>query len=144
MPTPILSPAAYVPSRASAFSDVDGNALLVSNANPMPVAILAGGTGTVLTALAGSTAATGILGPYQPAVDRSIMLALSGTWTGTVKVVRSTDGGTTKLPLTVAGSVWGQFTANCCEPVWEEADASSRFYLDVTLASGTLAYRVSQ
>ena len=144
MPTPILSPAAYVPSRAAAFSDVDGNALLVSNANPMPVAILAGGTGTVLTALAGSTAATGILGPYQPAVDRSIMLALSGTWTGTVKVVRSTDGGTTKLPLTVAGSVWGQFTANCCEPVWEEADASSRFYLDVTLASGTLTYRVSQ
>ena len=144
MPTPIQSPAAYVPSRAAAFSDADGNALVVSNANPMPVALLAGGSGTVLTALAGSTAASGILGPYQPAVDRSIMLALSGTWSGTVKVVRSTDGGTTKLPLTVAGAIWGQFSGNCCEPVWEEADATSRFYLDVTLASGTLAYRLSQ
>lgn len=145
MPTnPIQSPASYVPSRAAAFSDVDGNSLLVSNANPLPVAILAGGTGSVPVALTGTTTTTSVLGPYQPSIDRSIMLALSGTWTGTVKVLRSTDGGVTKLPLTVAGTTWGQFTANACEPVWEDADAASRFYLDVTLASGTLAYRLSQ
>lgn len=72
------------------------------------------------------------------------MLALSGTWTGTVKLLRSTDGGATKLPLTAAGLAWGVFNANCCEPVWEEAIVGAALYLDATLSSGTLTYRVAQ
>ena len=137
--TPIQSPASYVPSRATAFADIDGTSLLVSSSNPLPVTLNGGST----TPLAGSTSATGSVGPFSPVIGRPVMLMLSGTWTGLVKVMRSTDGGTTRLPLTVAGGSWAQFSANCCEPVWEESDAAATLYLDVTLASGTLAYRIS-
>lgn len=137
--TPIQSPASYVPSRATAFADIDGTSLLVSSSNPLPVTLNGGST----TPLAGSTSATGSVGPFAPVIGCPVMLMLSGTWTGLVKVMRSTDGGTTRLPLTVAGGSWAQFSANCCEPVWEESDPAATLYLDVALASGTLAYRIS-
>lgn len=73
-----------------------------------------------------------------------MVLALSGTWTGTVAINRSTNGGTTKLPLTVGGAAWGQYTANVCEPVWEENETGAALYLDVALTSGTLTYRLAQ
>lgn len=59
-------------------------------------------------------------------------------------MLRSTDGGTTKLPLTAMGSPYGTYTANLCEPVWEESDDAAVLYLDVTLASGSLTYRMGQ
>lgn len=138
--TPIQSPASYVPSRATAFADSQGNSQLVSAANPLPVTFDAGTT----TALAGTTSVTSVLGPFTPLVGRAVVLALSGTWSGTVKVRRSSDGGTTKLPLTAGGSAWGEFIGNCCEPVWEESETGASLYLDVTLSSGTLAYRLAQ
>jgi hypothetical protein len=140
-PTPIQSPASYVPSRAAAFADVDGTSLLVSASNPLPVAI---GAAAAAAPLAGSASVTGIVGPYLPAPGRPMVLALAGTWSGTVTVKRSTDGGTTKLPLTVGGAPWGQFSANACEPIWEENEAGAGFYLDVALSSGTLIYRLAQ
>ena len=141
--SPIQSPASFVPSRATAFSDVDGTALLVSASNPLPVS-MAAVSGSTPTPVAGTTTTTGVLGPFQPALGRPVILVLSGTWVGTVKVVRSTDGGTTRLPLTVSGSSWAQFTGNCCEAVWEESDSNARLYLEVTLTSGTLTYRMAQ
>ncbi|MEO7384840.1 MAG: hypothetical protein ABIU18_07890, partial [Novosphingobium sp.] len=75
---------------------------------------------------------------------RPVMLALSGTWTGQVRVVRSTDGGTTKLPLTALGATYGAYTANLCEPIWEEGEANVRLYLDVTVSAGALTYRMGQ
>ena len=140
MPLPIQSPSGYAATRAMAFADVDGSALLVSAAAPLPVAPAA----STVTPLAGSTAASLVAGPYQPALDRDVVLALSGTWAGTVRLLRSTDGGTTKLPLTAGGSAWGQFTANCCEPAWSEAESVARLYLDIALTSGTLVYRLAQ
>lgn len=140
-PTPIQSPASYVPSRAAAFADIDGSSMLVSASNPMPVSI---GNAAAASPLAGSTSASGVLGPFQPAAGRPVVLALTGVWTGTVMVKRSTDGGATKLPLTVGGAAWGQFTFNACEPVWEENEAGAALYLDVALTSGTLAYRLAQ
>ena len=143
MPTsPIQSPASYVPSRAAAFADTDGSALVVSSANPLPVTLAAAAPASA--PMAGNTAVSGVLGPFQPTLDRPVMLALSGTWTGSVRVLRSTDGGVTRLPLTVAASPWAQFTANCCEPVWEEASSGAELYLDIALSSGTLAYRIEQ
>lgn len=61
-----------------------------------------------------------------------------------MKVLRSTDGGTTKLPLTIGGSAWGQFTGNCCEAIWEESEAAARLYRDIALTSGTVNYRLGQ
>src|SRR4051794_26965052 len=101
--SPIQNPAGYVPEHAVAFADVDGTAVPVAAAKPLPVSL----SQTANAALAGTAAATGLIGPFQPVLGRPVMLALSGTWSGTVKVTRSTDGGATKLPLTVVGTLWG-------------------------------------
>ena len=144
MPTPIQNPTGYAIPRAIAYADTDGSMLQVSSAAPLPVAVLSGGGSTATTPLAGTAATTSVVGPYQPAIGRAVMLQLTGTWTGTVKVTRSVDGGTTRQPLTVNGTAWGQFNANCCEAVWDESESAARFYLDITLASGSVTYRVAQ
>ena len=144
MPTPIQNPTGYAIPRAIAYADIDGSMLQVSNAAPLPVAVTAGGGSTATTPLAGTAATTSLVGPYQPAIGRAIMLLLTGSWTGTVKVLRSVDGGTTKQPLTINGTTWGQFSANCCEAVWDESENAARFYLDIALSSGNVTYRVAQ
>ena len=144
MPTPIQNPTGYAIPRAMAYADVDGSMLQVSSAAPLPVAVLSGGGTTATTPLVGTASTTSVVGPYQPAIGRAVMLLLTGTWSGTVKVVRSVDGGTTKQPLTINGSTWGQFTTNCCEAVWDESESAARFFLDITLASGSVTYRVAQ
>lgn len=102
-------------------------------------------TASGATALAGSTSSSATtLGPFTPALGRPIWLSLSGTWSGTVTVKRSADGGTTRLPLTAGGMAWGIFTANACEQVAEPSESGETYYLDVALASGTLTYRVAQ
>ena len=111
--------------------------------HPLPVTMQnpAPATSTPLT---GTANASTTVGPFTPQLARAIWISLSGTWTGTVQVLRSTDGGATKLPLTVAGASWGSFTANCNEPVAEESDAAATYYLSITLASGSVTYRVAQ
>ena len=44
----------------------------------------------------------------------------------------------------LAGSPWGEFTANVNEPVWEENELAAVFYLQLTPLSGTIAYRLAQ
>lgn len=140
MPTPIQNPSGYAVTRAVAFADVDGSMLQVAAATPLPVTL--GSVAT--TALAGTTTGTTVVGPYLPALDRPIMLTLTGSWSGTVTVTRSVDGGSTRQPLTVNGSPWGQFTTNCCEAVWDEAEAGAQLFLDIALTSGSLTYRLAQ
>lgn len=140
-PIPVSAPAAYAPVSAIGFADPDSILSPVSAEKPLPVSTV---TAPSPAALTGSTAASVVIGPFTPSSSKAIVLALSGTWTGTVKLLRSTDGGATKLPLTAAGQAWGVYSANCCEPVWEEAIAGAALYLDVTLGSGTLTYRVAQ
>ena len=144
MPTPIQNPTGYAIPRAIAYADTDGSMLQVSNALPLPVAVTSGGGVIATTPLAGTASTTSVVGPYQPAIGRAVMLLLTGTWTGTVKVLRSIDGGTTKQPLTINGNVWGQFTVNCCEAVWDDSESAARFYLDIALTSGSVTYRVAQ
>lgn len=115
-------------------------AVTVGNAAPIAVSL----SQPTTTALAGSTATTGVVGPFTPVLGRAAVLMLSGSWAGTIKVSRSTDGGATRQPLTVAGAPWAQFTANACEAVWEESDPTARLYLEITLTSGTVNYRLSQ
>lgn len=138
-PTPIAAPSGYATANAMAYADGDGNLAIVSAQQPIPVQRKF----AAASPLAGSSGASGSFGPFVPALDRSIILSLSGTWAGTVKVLRSTDGGVTKLPLTVGGSTWAQFTANCCEAVWDESETGATLYLDVALSSGTLTYRLA-
>ncbi len=143
MPTPILvsAPAAYAPVSAIGYAEPDSTLSPVSIEKPLPVSAV---SAPVPAALTGSTAATALIGPFTPTSNKPVMLALSGIWSGSVKLLRSVDGGTTKLPLTAAGLAWGVFSANCCEPVWEETVTGAALYLDVTLGSGTLTYLVAQ
>ncbi|MEY2942634.1 MAG: hypothetical protein RLY97_648 [Pseudomonadota bacterium] len=158
--TPIKSPTNYAVSHAVAFADSEGSAQLVSAASPMPVNInnaaplavsvsnstpMAVSVANPTTApIAGTANANVVAGPFAPVMGRAVILSLSGTWVGAVKVTRSTDGGTSRLPLTIAGGAWANFTANCCEAVWEECDAAASLYLDITLTSGTVTYRLAQ
>ena len=139
--TPLKTPAGYVPQMAVAFANANGDAEPVSAANPLPFQEM---PFVAAAALAGTMAASGLAGPFAPRAGRPVMLVLSGTWTGSVKVVRSLDGGTTKTGLTAGGAPWGLFTGNACEPVWDESEAAATLYLDVTLTSGSLTYRMGQ
>ena len=141
MPTPLLNPVGYAVTRAVAYADVDGSMVQVAATSPLPVAIGAAAASTPLT---GTAYASTVAGPFQPVQGRAAMLVLTGTWSGTVSVTRSTDGGTTRQPLTVNGNVWGQYTGNVCEAMWEESESAARLYLDITLASGSVSYRLAQ
>jgi hypothetical protein len=140
MPTPIQNPATYIPVQARSFAQADGKSGLVSADLPLPVSILR----TASAPITGTASTRGQVGPLTPAPGRPVVLSLSGTWSGTVKVLRSIDAGMTRLPLTMAGEAWGQYSANACEAVWEDNEDNARLYLDITLASGSLIHRVSQ
>jgi hypothetical protein len=140
---PIHAPAAYYPPFAVVFADDEGNGVPVDAAHPLPVTVAPANPGTS-EPLAGSLSASGVAGPFEPVRGRAIWLSLSGAWTGTVTLQRSIDGGVTKLPLTAGGLPWATFTGNACEPVAEDDESGATYYLDVTLASGELTYRVAQ
>lgn len=141
-PLRVEAPAGYITAQLAAFANVDGDGVHVSGTNPLPVA---GRTSAATsTPLTGSANASGTTPSFDPELGRPVWVTLTGTWTGTVRVVRSTDGGATWSPLTVAGGSWGQFTANCNEPVTEEGDAAATYALSMTLSSGTVSYRVAQ
>ncbi|PLK27035.1 hypothetical protein C0V78_09175 [Novosphingobium sp. TH158] len=124
-----------------AFANAAGESDIVSAANPLPVA---SAPQAAPAPLAGTANLTGTVGPFLPVPGRPVMLSLSGTWSGQVQILRSTDGGTVKLPLTALGQPYGSYTANLCEPVWDEGEAGAALYLQITLASGSLAYRMGQ
>lgn len=139
MPQPISTPAGFAPVYAVGYS-TDGELSTVSAASPLPVALAP--SANTPQALAGTAAANTVAGPFAPLRGTAVTLSLSGSWNGTVAVLRSTDGGTTKLPLTAGGQPWARFSANCCEAVWEENDPQASLWLDMTLASGSVSYRL--
>ena len=96
------------------------------------------------TPLTGIVSGSTTVGPFSPVIGRAIMLTLAGTWTGAVQVMRSVDSGATLHPLTLGGATWGIYSTNCCEPVWDESEASAQLYLGVALSSGTVIYRIGQ
>ncbi len=95
-------------------------------------------------AIAGTSSAAQVVGPFVPQLGRAITVALSAaTWPGgTAQLLRSTDGGTTKLPLTPAGVVLGTYTKQGVDQPWLETEAGATFYL--SLPNAGIGYRVSQ
>lgn len=142
---PIAYPARYAPGVALNFADNSGSAVQVSESKPLPVTLAAttGGTSPA-PVLSGSTAAAIVAGPYAPVAGKPLVLTLTGTWSGTVRLLRSIDGGTNRLPVTLGGAPWAVFSGNVCEPVWEEAEGAATFYLQLTPASGSIVYRLTQ
>lgn len=135
-------PATFVPAVGLSFGQPGADAVFVDSANPMPVRIAR--NGAPVAPLSGTTATALRAGPFVPELDRPIHLTLAGSWTGRVALLRSTDGGTSVEPLTLAGAAWGVFTANANEVVAEESVPGTSYYLDLAPASGTIAYRVAQ
>jgi hypothetical protein len=134
--------AGLVPQRAVAFGALGAAAIPVDPAHPLPTAQTV--TAATSAPLAGSSAASGMFGPFTPQLGRPIWISLSGTWTGTVTVQRSTDGGATKLSLTAGGQPWAIFTANANEAIGEESVDGASWWISAAIGSGTLAYRVQQ
>lgn len=137
----IESPAKYATSFAVGYSDPAGDLALVTASTPLPVSLQASAPPPPM---AGIASASGLIGPYSAASGVPIHLQLDGTWQGRVSLVRSVDGGATTHGLTAAGMRWASFTADVNEVVWQDSDASATFYLDITLSSGAVSYRVSQ
>lgn len=149
--SPVKLPAGYAPAFAVGYADESGNLVLAGLADPLPVT-LDSGTIEVQAVeaapppdpLSGSASSSGLAGPFAPVAGRAVMLALSGSWEGTVELTRSTDAGATRLPLTAGGLPWGVYTANACEQAWFESEDGAELYLEITLASGEVAYRIAQ
>lgn len=140
--TPVISaPAGFVPLHAVGWSGSAGECHAVAADSPLPVSIARSGPAAVL---AGTAPSSRTVGPFAAATGRVAYLTLSGTWTGSVRVLRSVDGGASKHPLTLGGQEWGRFTGNVCEAIWEESEAGASLWLECQLSGGVLAYRVAQ
>jgi len=97
------------------------------------------------TPLVATLNATGQSDAFVPQLGRAMWLTLSGTWTGTVKLLRSIDGGTTKLPVTQGGAAYAQFTGNAQEKLAIiPSEVGETYYLDFTRSTGSVIVRLSQ
>lgn len=144
-PYPISVPAGFAPAIALGYSDNGGDLSLVTAGNPLPVqTVNAEQAASPPAPLAGAVSASTLVGPFTPVRGRPVFLTLAGNWQGSAQVERSTDGGVTRHGLTVSGAAWGRFTGNACEPVWIEQEEGAALYLAITLASGSLEYRIAQ
>ncbi len=136
------APAGFVPQVALCFTAGDGSAAAASATQPLPVSSRL--TAALSAPLSGSATASMVAGPFTPDPGRTIWLSLSGSWSGTVAVRRSLDGGATRTALTVGGMPWAVFTGNAQEAIGEESVVGATYYLAITLTAGTLGYRMQQ
>lgn len=90
--------------------------------------------------ITGSLSVSGQSAVFTPQAGREVYVRLSGTWTGTAKVQRSRDAGATWADMTVAGTPWAVFTANCDEAVDDPGHGDFRYRIDFVRTSGTLDY----
>lgn len=149
--SPVKLPAGYAPAFAVGYADESGNLILAGPADPLPVTL---DSATIEVQpvesaqppapLEGSAASSGLAGPFAPVAGRAVVLALAGSWEGTVQLTRSTDEGATRLPLTAGGLPWGIYTGNVCEPAWFESEDGAELYLEIALAAGAVDYRIAQ
>ncbi|WP_404479404.1 hypothetical protein [Novosphingobium sp. BL-52-GroH] len=139
---PIQMPSGYATAFAIGFADpASGDLSIVESSRPLPVTNVAA---SAAEPLSGVAYLDGTFGPFLPTTQRPVLISLEGTWTGTVTIRRSVDGGQTMQALTIAGEPWGIYRNNACEVVWEEIEEGAALYLSATIATGSLVYRLSQ
>jgi hypothetical protein len=139
-PTPIQTPAGFAPAFALGYSRNDSALALVSDDERLPVAVAAPSP----PPLEGQASTSQVAGPFAAVAGRVVGVSLDGTWSGSVRLLRSINGGATRLPLRVAGEEWATYVAPGFEQAWLESEEGVTYFLDIQLASGTLAFRVSQ
>lgn len=136
----VEAPGGFAPRQAVSFGAAGDAAIAVTRATPLPAETIV--TASVCVPLAGTSSGAQTVGPFIPELGRPILIALSGSWSGSVQLLRSTDGGATRLPLAPGGIVMGTYTAAGVDAPWIETESGAAFYLSLP-ASG-IAYRVSQ
>ncbi|WP_239806298.1 hypothetical protein [Croceicoccus hydrothermalis] len=137
----IKLPAHYAPAIAVGFQGPENSFSLVEIGRPLPVVNVPQLGGDPLT---GTADASGTVGPFLAQPAKAISIELSGEWAGSVRLLRSSDGGDTLSPLKAAGADWAVFNDNGVEQAWFETERDIGFYLQINLTSGTVSYRVSQ
>lgn len=85
----------------------------------------------------------------SPAFDvihnKPVLIDRWGGGSGSLQIVTSTDGGTTMLPITVAGGVWGLFLSDCSnEEVCTPTQGGRTFYAKFVGVSGTVNWAYGQ
>lgn len=88
----------------------------------------------------GSLAATGSSEACQ--VDRPFYLVLSGTWTGTVVLEASLDGGATWVAFSKPDLSATSWTTNICAPILAAYGRDVLFRVTFTRTGGTLNWRI--
>jgi hypothetical protein len=145
MSYPISAPAGFVPRQAISFGAADSEATAVDQNHPLPIIDSASSQAATSTPMAGTANTSRTTSLFVPQLGRPIWLTLSGSWTGSVALLRSTDGGATLLPLTYSdGSPRTALIGNAQAPVAEETVAGAGYALSIILSSGTVAYRLEQ
>lgn len=133
----------FVPQMSVAFGALDGEPVSVTGTTPLPMTPRL--TGVATTPLMGTTTVSATVGPFTPELGRAVWLTLAGNFSGRVALLRSTDGGTTQVPLTYAdGAAKPAWSGTLNAPVAEETVAGATYYLAITLDSGSLSYRLEQ
>lgn len=92
--------------------------------------------------VAGTRSTDGQSEPFIAQAGRPVAVSLSGTWAGTVKVLKSRDGGASFNPITAAGGAWAVFTGNCDEEFDEPSSDGIQYRLDIDLTSGNVNFRL--
>ncbi len=142
MSIPVQVPGNFVPAYAVAYGAVDTGATFVDGDHPLPVRDAY--PAALSAPLVGTAAQAVVAGPFLPERGRPVWLTLSGSWSGSVRVLRSIDGGASKIALTIAGEPWARFTGNCNEAFIDETEAAASYYLEIDVTGGTISYRVAQ
>ncbi|MFG1302195.1 hypothetical protein V5F49_20620 [Xanthobacter sp. V3C-3] len=118
---------------------VGSSALSVTN--PAPVTLANGASG--IAPVTGTLGATGYSSPFTPIPGRPFNFTATGTFVATIVLVRSFDGGATKVPLTALGSALYTFTGPFSESYTED-ESGVQYSLQCTAyTSGTITYRLS-
>ena len=139
-PLAVLGSVTVANTSASPVVVSGGVAINNTSASPVPVNTQAAAP----TPLSGTATSSVTAGPFTPVIGRGVMLTLTGTWVGSVQLMRSSNGGASSQPITMGGASWGLYSTNCCEPVWDESEAGAQLYLLITLTSGSISYRIAQ
>jgi hypothetical protein len=97
--------------------------------------------------IVGTLSAVGASAAVFPRADlcfREFNISLWGTFSATIAVQRSFDGGVTWLPLTLAGVATAQYTAPCSEMIGNPEMGVAYRVACTSFSSGTINYRISQ
>lgn len=138
----MLAPVDCIPTQALAFGTAEAPARFGSDDTPLAVGPSM--TANAAAPLAGTATATILIGPCRPDLGRDIRMTLGSGWSGKPQLLRSSDGGSKPLPLTIGGEEWTRFTVNSNETVATDSDAAATYYLLIAQVLRTLDYRVAQ